>query len=132
MLKHVLPVIMAIISVFAPAEQMILTVLVLCLVDLITGILASKKQSIPITSYGIKRTIMKLAVYEMALCLGYLVGTYLVPFIPVTNIVSSVIGLTELKSVLENLDIIIGKPVLKSILDALQKGSSNDQAPPQD
>jgi hypothetical protein len=83
--------------------------MVLSLVDLVTGILASRKSGIPITSNGLKRTVLKVAIYEVAVLCAFLVGTYLTgPMVPILNICSSLIGLTELKSVLENLDIING------------------------
>src|ERR1700722_12629684 len=125
--KYTLPSFLALVSIFSPAEGMIVTVVALCLFDLLSGLLAARKQKLPITSYGLKRTIIKLLVYELAICLSYLVGTYLIgPYLPLTNIVSSVIGLTELKSILENADIIAGKPILQSVLNALQRSSSND------
>ena len=121
--------IVSICILFAPAKTMCATALVLCLLDLALGIAASKRAGSSITSFGLKRTVMKILVYELALLVSYLVGAYLTQgVIPTLNIASSMIGLTELKSILENLDLIAGKPVLKSILDALQNGSSN--APP--
>jgi phage-related holin len=115
----------AIIAVFAPAQAMILSSLALVLIDLITGVMAARKQSVPITSGGLRRTISKLFIYELAILLGFLTQTYLTgEHIPVASIISGFIGLTELTSCLENLNIIGGNNLLKVILDKI--GFQND------
>lgn len=114
----------AVIAVFAPAKAMILSSLALIVVDLITGIMASRKQQIPITSAGIRRTVSKLFVYEAAILLAFLAQQYLLgEVIPAASIVSGIIGITELTSCLENINIISGQNLLKSIIDKL--GSVN-------
>lgn len=111
----------------APIEGMLLATLGLVIADLITGILASIKAKIPITSYGFKRTVVKLCVYELCIILAHVVGTYLTgPTIPVLHLASSLIGLTELKSVYENLNNITGGSLLSALISAIQKLSSND------
>lgn len=124
MKSHLINALAILAGIFAPAKAMILTSTVLITVDLITGILAARKQSIPITSAGLRRTVTKLFVYEAAILLGFLTEQYLTgPGIPVSNIVASFIGLTELLSCMENLNIIGGNDLLKSIIDKL--GSAN-------
>lgn len=111
---------LSIIAVFAPAKAMILTSLALVLVDLMTGIMAARAQKEPITSQGLRRTAAKLFVYEMAVMLGFLTQQYLTgPEVPVASIIAGLVGLTELTSCLENLNIIGGNDMLKAILDKL-------------
>lgn len=113
---------LALIAVFAPIQPVILTVLVLCVVDLITGIWASGSR---MHSSGLKATVLKFLVYETAILLSFLVGEYLTgPAIPVLNLVAGMVGITELKSVLENLDIISGGSLMKKVAKALQKNIS--------
>lgn len=114
---------LALLAVFAPAKSMILSSMALVLIDLVTGLLAAKKQGIPITSAGLQRTIVKLAVYEVAIMLAFLVQHYMMAEIPVANIASSFVGITELKSCFENLDVISGGSLLKSLISRL--GSNN-------
>lgn len=117
---------LSILAVFAPAQAMILTALALVVMDLITGVLAAKKQNIPITSAGLRRTISKLFIYEIAIMLGFLTQTYLTgDHVPVASIISGFIGLTELTSCLENLNTMSGNDLLKAILDKI--GSKNDK-----
>lgn len=114
-------------SVFAPAKGMIITVLVLIIADLVTGLMAAKKQNVPITSSGIRRTVVKLFVYEGAIMLAFLTQTYLTgESIPVSSIVAGLIGLAELTSVFENLNIIGDGKLLQSILDKLNSANSKE------
>ena len=109
-----------VLAIFAPAKAMVLTTLSLCLVDLITGVLAARKRGETITSAGLGRTITKLAVYETAVLLAFLTQQYLTgPNVPCAQIVASLIGLTELTSCMENMNSISGTDVLKSVIDKL-------------
>lgn len=112
---------LVIFAIFAPAKAMILTSLALVMMDLVMGLLAARKQNIPITSSGLKRTVVKLAIYETAIILGFLTQQYLIgsDSVPVCNIIAGFIGLTELTSCLESLNIIGGNNILKVILDKL-------------
>jgi phage-related holin len=112
--------IVAAILVMAPAKSMIITTLVLILIDLVTGVLASRKMKRPITSSGLKKTIVKLAIYEVAIIAAFLTQTYLTGTeVPVSSIVTGYIGLTELTSVIENLNIISGNKLLKTLIEKL-------------
>lgn len=107
-------------AIFQPAQSMLLTALVLIVVDLITGIAAAKKMGKPITSAGIGRTVVKLLVYEVAIALAFLTETYMTgPAIPCAKVAASLIGTTELLSVLENVNILSGGDLLKSIIDKI-------------
>lgn len=118
---------LVIISIFAPAKQVLATVLCLIIVDLITGLMAARKQAIPITSAALGRTIVKSFVYLSAICLAFLVQEYLTTdAVPCMHIVASFIGLTELLSCLENINIIGGGDLLKKVIDSL---SSKNRLP---
>ena len=113
-------------AIFAPAKGMLLTSLLLIIIDLITGIMAARKSGEPITSSGIRRTVSKLLIYESAIVLAFLVQTYMTgDTVPVSNIVTGMIGLTELTSILENMNTIGGGAILKAIIDKI--GSVNKQ-----
>lgn len=113
------------IAIFSPAKQVLGTVTALIIVDLVTGIWASRKQQIPITSSALGRTIAKSFVYLSAVCLAFLVQQYLTTdAIPCMHIVASFIGLTELLSCLENINIIGGGNLLKKVIDTLSSRNS--------
>jgi len=116
---------MSFLGIFAPAKDLFIAVGILIVADLVTGIMAAYKEGKPITSAAIRRTVSKMVVYNIAVGSGFLVQHYLMAdLMPVSSIVSSAIGLAELKSILENLDKVNGGSVVKSII--LRLGSVND------
>lgn len=119
---------LAIIAVFAPIQAAITTVAVLIAIDLITGIMASKKRGGPITSAGIKRTVGKVLLYEAALCVSFLVQTYLTgDILPAVKLISALIGVTELKSILENMDSISGQSLFKTLISKIVQSQENHE-----
>lgn len=102
----------------APIATVIFAVIFLIFVDLITGILASIKEKQNITSSAMSRTIAKTFVYCTTIIVTYVVHKYLlVGFdFPVESIVSGFIALTEMKSILENLNRISNHSVLKDLI----------------
>lgn len=102
----------------APISTVIFAVIFLIFVDLITGILASLKEKQRITSSAMSRTIAKTFVYCTTIIVTYVVHKYLlVGFdFPVESIVSGFIALTEMKSILENMDRISNHSVLKDLI----------------
>jgi hypothetical protein len=125
-MKHFLTYLaVSIIAILAPIKALILTVGFLIIADLITGIWASHKRKEKIRSSVMRRTISKAFVYQLAVISGFLVETYLLEsFFPVSKVVASVIGLVELKSILENSNSILGYNLFKTVIEKL--GSEND------
>lgn len=118
-------IILAIIAILAPVHTIMIASGMLILIDLALGILAAKKQSLPITSAGLRRTLSKLITYQVAIIAGFLVEHYLIlDLVPVTKLIASIIGLVEMKSILENIDIINGASIFASVIKKL--GSEND------
>jgi predicted transcriptional regulator len=113
---------LAILAIFSPLKPAILTVGVLVLSDMVTGIIAAKKRKEQITSAGLRRTLAKLIIFECALLLGYLTEMYLTGnLIPVSKIVAAFIGMVEYKSMLENLNEINGESIFTSLINKLGK-----------
>lgn len=124
-MKHFSSLLLASIAVFAPVKALIIVAAILIFADLITGILAARKKGQKINSAGLRRTVTKLFVYEAAIMLGFLVEHYMIAdFFPVSKIAAGLISLVEFKSILENLDVLNGSPVFKSLIEKL--GSVND------
>lgn len=110
----------ATIAVFAPIQTVLLTAMVLLTADLITGVLAAYKRGEKISSAGFGRTIAKAFVFQAVIMLGFLTETYLTgASIPVCKIITSYIGLTELTSIVENMNSISGGSLLKALLAKL-------------
>lgn len=127
------------VAYFAPTKSVLITVMALSMLDMLLGIAASKRSGKPVSSQGLRRTILKVVLYEIAVLSAYVVGKELVgPQLPVMNMLTTLIGLTELKSVLENLAIISGEgnSVFSNLVTKLNEMSSgtnksNNQKPPE-
>lgn len=120
--QSLINLLLAICAVFAPIRATIITVMVLTIIDLISGLMAAKHRKEAITSSGLKRTIVKIFIYEAAVLLGYLTEQYMTgDLIPVMKILAGYIGITELTSVLENLEEITGLSILKKLINKLSK-----------
>lgn len=113
------------IAALSPIHSVMITVGILITMDLITGLWAAYKKSEIITSAALRRTVSKFVVYQIAVISAFIVQKYMLSdMVPASNIVAGVIGMVELKSVLENASKILGGDVFKLILEKL--GSQND------
>jgi phage-related holin len=128
MLSKIKLLCIAVVMVFAPIKSVLLTALVLVLADLISGVLASRKRGEQITSAGFQRTVIKLSVYMAAIMLAFLTETYLTgATVAVCKIVSSFVGLTEITSIIENLNELSGGSLLKALIAKLGSQNGNEQ-----
>lgn len=120
---------MALVLIFAPIKATLLTVFVLTFADLVAGVWAARARKEPITSSGFKRTIIKILAYEAVVMLGYLTEQYLTgDLVPVVKILAGLIGMTELKSVIENVQEISGVPLMSLLIQKLGQ-AENDNIP---
>lgn len=114
--------ILSLFAVFIPIKSVILAVGFVVLVDLITGVMAAKKRGEEIKSAKLRQTIVKLLGYQLAILSGFIIEKYLInDFIPIVKVISSIIGLTELKSVLENAESITGVSMWDKFKELLNK-----------
>lgn len=134
--KYLLPSIISAASVFAPIKGIIITVGVVIVVDLITGILAAKKRGEKITSAGLRRSLSKALIYQTAILTGFLMEKYLLAdIVPITKLVAGAIGSVEALSIFENLNKISDNNLFSKVIELL--GSINDkkkgsEEPPKD
>lgn len=114
-------------AVFAPIQGVLGAAAALIVADLVLGLLAARKRKQKITSSGLRRTLGKLALYEVAIALAFLAEHYLTGgAIPLVKLVSGVVGLTEITSCLENINTLSGGSVFRSILARLAPPSNKD------
>lgn len=112
-------------AALAPIKMVIVTVGVLIMADLVTGVWAALKQGEKISSAIMRRTISKMLIYQLSVVCGFMLETYILEeLVPVAKIVAGVIGMVEFKSILENSNKIIGGDVFKIAIQRL--GSDND------
>jgi hypothetical protein len=124
-MKHIHAFILAAITILAPIQAALTTAGCLVMLDLILGIIAAKKRGAPITSAGLRRTVSKMVIFQIAIITGFLTEKYLTgDLVPVCKIITAFIGLTEIKSIVENLNAINGNSIFSDLITKL--GSKND------
>jgi phage-related holin len=125
LIKYAQPLLLSALAVIAPIKATLITVGIVIGVDFITGILAARKRGETLKSAPARRTISKVLIYHTAILTGFLIETYLMKgAIPITSLVSGLIGSVEALSIYENLNTISGKNVFGSLIKIL--GSAND------
>jgi len=103
-----------------PIHPAIISVMSLPLIDLVLALLIAQRKGTPITSAGLKRTVAKILMYEVAVVLAFVTETYLLSsLVPAVKLVTGIIGMTELKSCLEHLDELSGNSLYASLLKKL-------------
>lgn len=122
----VIKMILSCLAIFAPIQSTIITALTFSILDWISGVWAAKKRGESFSSSGLKRTLTKASVYLAVICLSFLVEKFMTgSTIPLVNIAAGYIGLTELKSIMENMEDITGVDILKALIEKI----SNQQKP---
>jgi len=115
-----------ILVIIAPIQAVMLTVGVLVLIDVVTGVWAAFKRSELIKSAALRRTVSKMIIYQIAIISGFLIQQYVLQNeVPITKVVAGFISLVELKSILENSNTILGHDIFKTLIKKL--GSRNDK-----
>jgi phage-related holin len=110
----------SILALLTPIKAALIAVMVLTVIDLVSGLLAARHRKEPITSNGLKRTMIKLFVYQLVIIMAFIVQQYLTgEMIPVIKILAGYVGIVELKSVLENIEEVTGMPIIKVLIDKL-------------
>lgn len=119
---------MSILVILAPVKPVMITAFILVLADLVTGIWAAQKRHESITSAGLRRTITKLLIYQITIVLGFITQQYLTgDLVPLSKIISAFIGLTEMKSITENLNHISGGSLLKALVERLTAAKTKEE-----
>lgn len=118
--------VLLVLAFLAPIKQIIIATLFLISMDFVTGILASKVKRHKISSARMSQTIGKILVYLTTIIVVHVVNEYMLfgsDVLPLEGFVSGFIALTELKSILENLD--AATKSKHSLLKALSDKLSN-------
>ena len=105
-------------SILAPIKSAVFSVYFLIFTDLITGLWAAIKEKQTVTSSKLSRTISKILVYSTTIIVAFIVHKYLLTDfeLPIVSIVSGFIAITEVKSILENLNRISSHKVIKDLI----------------
>jgi hypothetical protein len=117
---------LASLAALAPIKMVLITVGILIMADLVTGIWAAFKRGEEVSSAAMRRTISKMFIYQLTVICGFMLENYILDgLVPVAKIVAGVIGMVEFKSILENSNHIVGGDLFKIVITKL--GSDNDR-----
>lgn len=119
--KHgAIPILIAGVGAIAPIHTLLITVGFLIFGDMVLGVWAAKKRGEKITSARLRDTVSKMFIYHMVLILGFLVQENMLDgWVPIVKLSASMIGIVEIKSVLENSGSILGQPLFKELIQRL-------------
>lgn len=104
-----------------PVIPAMVTVSILIAIDLVMGLIASKKKGIKIESKRLKNTAVKMLVYQLLIISGFLIESHLLSWLPITKMILGFLGVIELLSIGENFTKITGIPFIKYLRRFLRK-----------
>lgn len=112
---YIAAVLGVVISFILPIAPFLYLTIAIVLVDMVTGIRAAKKRGEKITSAGFSKTVEKFVLYTLAILLSEGIRNVLFEALPITYVVTTIIVLTEFKSILENIESVTGVPFLEAL-----------------
>ena len=111
-------------AILSPIKALLISCGALIVADMVTGMFAAHKRGESINSADMRRSLTKMVVYQIAIISAFVLEKYMLNgLLPVSKIVSGVIGMVEFKSILENASTIAGQDILQMVIDKL--GSKN-------
>lgn len=105
----------ALVQFIMPLKSFIGVTMLLTLADLVTGIQAASKRGEAIHSRGLRRTVLKFAMYCVAILGAHAMQMVYFPTFPMVFSISAYIAVSEFWSVLENVGAVTGTNVLESV-----------------
>jgi phage-related holin len=122
-------VVVAIIAVLAPIHDAMITCGILIVMDLIMGIVASRKLGEKIESKKLKNTVVKMLVYQLLIISAFISEKYMVDFLPLTKITLAFVAIVEFSSLAENFQKITGLPFVKYIAKYINNMLNKEDLP---
>lgn len=115
---------LVVMTLLAPIKPLAIACGFLVVADMVTGIWAAYKRKEKINSAEMRRSVSKMLIYQLTIVSAFALEKWILEdTIPVSRIVSGVIGMVEFKSILENASAITGQDLLKMVIEKL--GSKN-------
>lgn len=110
------------IAFMMPIHTLIIGVGALILLDTIAGLYRAFKLKQSITSKKFGHIISKILLYNIAIISGYILQWIIgIDVLPISKLIASVIGLTEIKSILENVNEITGIDLWKFVMNYVKR-----------
>jgi phage-related holin len=106
-------------SFMAPIWPFVFLAFVLVLADLFSGIQAAKKRGQKINSRGLFRSLEKFALYFVVITVAEHMRVIFFPPIPITQVVSFGICVTEFFSLVENVETVTGVNIIRRLKEII-------------
>ena len=124
-LKYSAELMIAIMAVLSPITPILITVGILVGVDFIFAIYVAYKNKVKITSNKMSKTISKLLLYTMTIICIFLLEKFIMgDVLPLSRVAATLIGIVELKSILENWEILFGWSLWDKMMSLVKRGTS--------
>ncbi|WP_299105580.1 phage holin family protein [uncultured Tenacibaculum sp.] len=117
-LSHIIFWLLALLS---PLNGVLTTMMLLIVVDFITGSYAAIKNNFPIRSIRIGHTVSKFFIYNLVIISAYFLEKHIVNEVPFLKIIAGFIAVTEIKSILENYNKIYGVNPFRALHNLLKQ-----------
>jgi phage-related holin len=115
-----------------PIRPAMIAVCVIILADFATGVWASLKEGKPITSNKFRNTLSKILGYQILIVAAFILEKYLLDGLPAVKAVTAMIGVTEGKSLFENIHRITGIDIWSQVVSRLNlQDIKNDSDKPE-
>lgn len=115
----------AVLLYLTPIKNYIHLVLILIFIDLITGSYAAIKEGEKFSARRLGKTVEKFIFYGIAIIVGYILQQIIDDGTQLSKLVSLYIGITEAKSIYENISRITKADIVSILWDAF-KGKFDD------
>ncbi|CAL2102321.1 conserved protein of unknown function [Tenacibaculum sp. 190130A14a] len=117
-LSHIIFWLLALLS---PLNGVLTTMMLLIVVDFITGSYAAIKNNVPIRSIRLGHTVSKFFIYNLVIISAYFLEKHIVNEVPFLKIIAGFIAVTEIKSILENYNKIYGVNPFRALHNLLKQ-----------
>jgi hypothetical protein len=104
-------------TLLSPLRGVIITMVLLIVVDFITGSYASYINKKPIEGKRIANTVSKFFIYNLVIISAYFLEKHIVSEVPFLKVIAGFIAIAEIKSVLENYNKIYGINPFKALIN---------------
>lgn len=114
---------------FIPLQGVFELVIAIVLIDLLTGIWASRIRKVPISSHRLRKSVSKFVGYLLTIWLFYKFETEvgIQEWLCTYKLVTGFIFITEVISILENLAVITGNKVFTKIIRLIRGKAKKDE-----
>lgn len=115
-----------VLAILGPLYNLMGGLVLLVLIDIITGVAASRKKKEPISFIKLGNSLIKIVYYGLIIMASWIVEDKFISAIPFMRLVSGFLALNELKSILYNFRVIANVDLWDLIRSAINRKDISD------